>query len=99
MNVAGLILMYVCPFSGKSQQMMSLKTQSNSETALLVSLHGTFAFNFPLVHTHCGLNVQTHVALMIFVFDLWALARRSMLLNMTSGSLEAFGGDVSRAEL
>ncbi|XP_037837159.1 inositol 1,4,5-triphosphate receptor associated 2 isoform X2 [Kryptolebias marmoratus] len=26
-------------------------------------------------------------------------ARRSMLLNMTSGSLEAFGGEVSRAEL
>lgn len=27
------------------------------------------------------------------------LAKRSVLLNMTSGSLEAFGGDVSRAEL
>lgn len=27
------------------------------------------------------------------------LAKRSMLLNMTSGSLEAFGGEVSRAEL
>lgn len=33
------------------------------------------------------------------VIGICASAKRSMLLNMTSGSLEAFGGDVSRADL
>lgn len=38
------------------------------------------------------------VALMMF-HSFCVLAKRSMLLNMTSGSLEAFGGEASRAEL
>lgn len=33
------------------------------------------------------------------VIRVCVVAKRSVLLNMTSGSLEAFGGDVSRAEL
>lgn len=33
------------------------------------------------------------------VIQACVVAKRSVLLNMTSGSLEAFGGDVSRAEL
>uniref|UniRef100_A0A8C4I9T8 Lymphoid-restricted membrane protein n=1 Tax=Dicentrarchus labrax TaxID=13489 RepID=A0A8C4I9T8_DICLA len=34
----------------------------------------------------------------LILLDLCVLAKRSMLLNMTSGSLEAFGGEASRAE-
>lgn len=88
--------------------MMSLKTRSNSETPSLVGLHAnisSFAFNFLLLYAHrelvdhnlcdsCSLNnVDFFLSLCLF------LAKRSMLLNMTSGSLEAFGGEVSRAEL
>lgn len=47
-----------------------------------------------------GSNPSAHADIGSFdVIRVCVLAKRSVLLNMTSGSLEAFGGDVSRAEL
>lgn len=48
----------------------------------------------------CTQSLSAHADVCSFyVIWIFALAKRSLLLNMTSGSLEAFGGEISRAEL
>uniref|UniRef100_A0A3Q2ZYU0 Lymphoid-restricted membrane protein n=1 Tax=Kryptolebias marmoratus TaxID=37003 RepID=A0A3Q2ZYU0_KRYMA len=49
-------------------------------------------------HKDVSIDLDTYHAVMREWIDDCRNNRRSMLLNMTSGSLEAFGGEVSRAE-
>ncbi len=82
--------------------MTSLRTQSNSETACLVSVHTSthmFAFHFFVLYMHLILMAPGAFNNFLCFGSVCVLAKRSMLLNMTSGSLEAFGGEASRAEL
>ena len=75
---------------------MSPRSRSNSETACLVSVRiiaPVFAFHFLASFDDIWGFINC-----VFL-HLCVLAKRSMLLNMTSGSLEAFGGEASRAEL
>lgn len=87
----------LCCISEKNRRMTSRRTWSNWGTACPVSVNRiAVAYMWKAAHF---IDIQGRKCFnFICIFCVFS-ARRSMLLNMTSGSLEAFGGEASRAEL
>ncbi|CDQ83933.1 unnamed protein product [Oncorhynchus mykiss] len=72
----------------------------SKRTSTSVSLFYQINVFSPSFSKHRSFLSFSHSSLSVFSLSVFSpLAKRSVLLNMTSGSLEAFGGEVSRADL